>query len=104
MLSRRRLARRGSVRRAPTRSRATTVAAPATPRRSPTPNELGRIPVFEYHLIVDKNGLYERTHDGLRRDLETMYARGYRPISIVEMVDKKIDLASRPVARGARVR
>ena len=56
------------------------------------PNELGRIPVFEYHLIVDKNGLYERTHEGLRRDLETMYARGYRPISISEMVDKKIDL------------
>jgi hypothetical protein len=57
-----------------------------------TPNELGRIPVFEYHLIVDKNGVYERTQDGLRRDLETMYARGYRPISIAEMVDKKIDL------------
>ena len=55
-------------------------------------NELGRIPVFEYHLIVDKNGLYERTQDGLRRDLETMYARGYRPISIAELVDKKIDL------------
>ena len=60
--------------------------------QSGTPNELGRIPVFEYHLIVDKNGLYERTPDGLRRDLETMYARGYRPISIAEMVDKKIDL------------
>jgi hypothetical protein len=56
------------------------------------PNELGRIPVFEYHLIVDHNGLYERTQDGLRRDLETMYARGYRPISIAEMLDKKIDL------------
>src|SRR5580765_655871 len=57
-----------------------------------TPNEFGRIPVFEYHLIVDKNGLYERTHDGLRRDLETMYARGYRPISVAEMVDRQIDL------------
>src|SRR5690349_19612233 len=62
------------------------------PRQALAPNELGRIPVFEYHLIVDKNGLYERTQDGLRRDLETMYARGYRPISIAEMIDKKIDL------------
>jgi hypothetical protein len=62
------------------------------PAQAVTPNELGRIPVFEYHLIVDKNGLYERTQDGLRRDLETMYARGYRPISISELVDKKIDL------------
>jgi hypothetical protein len=55
-------------------------------------NELGRIPVFEYHLIVPKNGVYERTPDGLRRDLETMYQRGFRPISISEMLDRKIDL------------
>ena len=56
------------------------------------PNELGRIPVFEYHLITDKNSVYERTRDGLRRDLEAMYQRGYRPVSIGEMIDKKIDL------------
>jgi hypothetical protein len=55
-------------------------------------NELGRIPVFEYHLIVEKNSVYERTHEGLRRDLALMYERGYRPISMAEMVDKKIDL------------
>ena len=67
-------------------------ASSAPPAPQPTPNELGRIPVFEYHLITDKNSVYERTHEGLRRDLEVMYARGYRPISISEMVDKKIDL------------
>jgi hypothetical protein len=55
-------------------------------------NELGRIPVLEYHLIGEKNGTYERTHYGLRQDLETLYRRGYRPISIAEMVDKKIEL------------
>jgi hypothetical protein len=55
-------------------------------------NELGRIPVLEYHLIGDKNGTYERTHHGLRHDLETLYRRGYRPVSIAEMVDRKIDL------------
>jgi hypothetical protein len=75
-----------------TDSGATVVASNGTLANVLTPNELGRIPVFEYHLIVDKNGLYERTHEGLRRDLETMYARGFRPISISEMVDKKIDL------------
>jgi hypothetical protein len=68
------------------------VASNGTVAQSLAPNELGRIPVFEYHLIVDKNGLYERTHEGLRRDLETMYARGYRPINMSEMIDKKIDL------------
>ena len=55
-------------------------------------NELGRIPVFEYHLITDRNAVYERSKDGLRHDLETMYRRGYRPISIAEMIDKRIEL------------
>ena len=81
-------------------TRAAVVAASSTsspsPRtasvQAPSPNELGRIPVFEYHLIVDKNGLYERTQDGLRRDLETMYSRGYRPINMSELIDKKIEL------------
>lgn len=73
---------------------APSTAASAGPKavQAPSPNELGRIPVFEYHLIVDKNGLYERTQEGLRRDLETMYSRGYRPINMSEMIDKKIDL------------
>jgi hypothetical protein len=73
----------------------TAIASATTPDeagQSFPPNELGRIPVFEYHLIVPKNGVYERTPDGLRRDLETMYQRGYRPVSIAEMLDRKIDL------------
>jgi hypothetical protein len=84
----------GSVAIATPSSSAKSSAASTTARGSQTPaaNELGRIPVFEYHLIVDKNGLYERTQDGLRRDLETMYSRGYRPINMAEMIDKKIDL------------
>ena len=63
-------------------SGADSARAGASAQNAP-PNELGRIPVFEYHLIVDKNGLYERTQDGLKRDLETMYSRGYRPISML---------------------
>lgn len=56
------------------------------------PNELGRIPVLEYHLIGDKNGLYERTKAGLRHDLEVLHARGYRPVNMVDVLDRKIDL------------
>jgi peptidoglycan/xylan/chitin deacetylase (PgdA/CDA1 family) len=56
------------------------------------PNELGRIPVLEYHLIGDKNALYERTKAGLRHDLEVLYARGYRPVNMVDVLDRKIDL------------
>ncbi len=65
-------------------------AASSAPDR--LPNELGRIPVFEYHLIGAKNGVYERTIEGLKHDLEVMYARGYRPVSMTEVLDKKIDL------------
>jgi len=75
-----------------TAPRAAATASAGKAGVQPVPNELGRVPVFEYHLIADKNSVYERTHDGLRRDLEMMYSRGYRPVSIAELIDKKIDL------------
>src|SRR5687768_10957051 len=85
-----------------TAARAVETAAGTTPARSVvtpdagaatrTPNELGRIPVLEYHLIGDKNALYERTKAGLRHDLEVLYARGYRPVNMVDVLDRKIDL------------
>lgn len=65
---------------------------PQAARADRLPNELGRIPVFEYHLITERNGVYERTQHGLRHDLETMYRRGMRPVSMSELVDKKLDL------------
>jgi hypothetical protein len=77
---------------APPRAGVTPVTSGGDTAPQASPNELGRIPVFEYHLIVDKNGVYERTHQGLRHDLETMYSRGYRPVSMAELIDKKIDL------------
>jgi hypothetical protein len=77
---------------APSRAGVTPVTSGGDTAPQASPNELGRIPVFEYHLIVDKNSVYERTHQGLRHDLETMYSRGYRPVSMAELIDKKIDL------------
>jgi hypothetical protein len=56
------------------------------------PNELGRIPIFEYHIIGEKNSLYQRTRDGFKRDLELIYERGYRPVSVSDLIDKKIDI------------
>ena len=66
-------------------------AAPAS-LAGRVPNELGRIPVFEYHLIGEKNALYERTRAGLRHDLEVMYARGYRPVNMRDVLDRNLDL------------
>jgi hypothetical protein len=52
-------------------------------------NHNGRIPVLEYHVIGgEKNGLYSRTVASFRADLEDVYKRGYRPITIAQMLDK----------------
>src|SRR5687768_10827282 len=60
--------------------------------RNREPNELGRIPILEYHLVGAKEGRWEREYTRFRRDLELLYERGYRPITVAELVDKRIDL------------
>lgn len=52
-------------------------------------NHMGRIPVLEYHVIGgEKNALYTRTVASFKADLEDVYRRGYRPITIAQMLDK----------------
>jgi hypothetical protein len=60
-------------------------AAQAAPARAPNP--AGRIPILEYHLIGDRDSRWSRSRDGFRRDLELLYARGYRPITVAELVE-----------------
>lgn len=57
-----------------------------------TVNELGRIPILEYHLVgeSDSRWMVERGH--FRKQLQLLYERGYRPITVSELVDGKIDL------------
>lgn len=64
-------------------------AVPPGPRE---PNELGRIPILEYHIIGDRDSRWTVERDHFRRDLELLYQRGYRPITVAELVDRKIDL------------
>jgi hypothetical protein len=56
------------------------------------PNELGKIPVVEYHLISDHDALYSREREHFKRDLEFIYKKGYRPVTISQLLDRKIDL------------
>jgi polysaccharide deacetylase len=63
--------------------------APAAPRAA---NLLGRIPIFEYHLIGSADSRWGRSREGFRRDLELLYARGYRPITVAQLVDGAIDV------------
>ncbi|NUQ91696.1 MAG: polysaccharide deacetylase family protein [Gemmatimonadaceae bacterium] len=57
------------------------------------PNEMGRIPVLMYHLIGDKESSWGRERGNFRKDLELLYERGYRPVNMVDVLDRKIDLA-----------
>lgn len=61
------------------------------PRTTLPPNELGRIPVLEYHLI-GAEGRWGRSPENFRADLELLYARGYRPISLRDLAAGDIDL------------
>lgn len=56
------------------------------------PNELGKIPVVEYHLITDHSALYARERGQFAQDLEFIYQKGYRPVTISQLLDRKIDL------------
>ena len=69
---------------------ATPTAAGASDTGKKLPqNHNGRIPVLEYHVIGgEKNGLYSRTVASFKADLEDVYKRGYRPITIAQMLDK----------------
>jgi peptidoglycan/xylan/chitin deacetylase (PgdA/CDA1 family) len=53
---------------------------------------MGRIPILEYHLIGANEARWEREHTRFRRDLELLYERGYRPITVADLVDRRIDL------------
>jgi hypothetical protein len=55
-------------------------------------NEHGRIPILEYHLVGDKDSRWGRSAEHFRGDLQLLYERGYRPITVSQLVDKQIDI------------
>ena len=69
---------------------ASTQSGATNPNR--VPNEMGRIMVLEYHLITDHNADYARERGQFRKDLELLYSRGYRPVNMSDVLDKKLDL------------
>lgn len=71
---------------------ATTSVAVSATGDTLAPNELGRIPILEYHLLGDSATRWTRERGQFRKDLEMLYARGFRPITVGELVDRKIDL------------
>ncbi len=64
----------------------------ATAPAGRTPNELGRIPIVEWHQVVDADGNYKVSRERFKAELKELHERGYVPISLAEYLDKKIDL------------
>jgi peptidoglycan/xylan/chitin deacetylase (PgdA/CDA1 family) len=56
------------------------------------PNELGRIMIFEYHKIDYPEATWTRTPENFRRDLETLYAKGYRLVNLGDLLDRRLTL------------
>lgn len=57
------------------------------------PNVMGAIPVLEYHLIGERESRWSRNWQRFARDLELLHERGYRPITIRQLVRREIDVA-----------
>lgn len=66
---------------------ARTVAAPA-----PLPNELGRVPVLEYHRFGKVEDRWTRTYDNFRKDLEWLYNNGYVSVNASALSAGKLDV------------
>jgi hypothetical protein len=54
------------------------------------PNEVGRLMILEYHKVDYPEERWTRTPENFRRDLETLYARGYRLQSLNALLDGRI--------------
>lgn len=63
--------------------------SPEPTAHSRAPNRLGRIPILEYHMVRDSaRGEFIISRDKFKSDLQLLYDRGYRPITVAQLIDK----------------
>ena len=55
-------------------------------------NEAGQIMILEWHVIGEKEGRWARTYTNFRKDLETLYEKGYRLVSLRDVVTNNIQV------------
>ncbi len=69
---------------------------PVTPAAA---GSMGKVPVLMVHLVADTDAMWTVTRARFRRTLDTLYAYGYRPITVAQLIDKRIDVpdGKRPV-------
>ncbi len=58
-----------------------------------------RVPILEYHLIGDTDSRWTVEREHFRRDLQLLYDRGYRPVTVAQLIDHDVHLGvgQRPV-------
>jgi len=66
--------------------------AATAPAQTLAPNELGRVMILEYHKIDYPEERWTRTPENFRRDLETLYTRGYRLLALNDLLDGRINV------------
>jgi len=59
---------------------------------SAMPNELGRVPILEYHQVGPKEERWTRSFENFRGDLEWLYNNDYRAVSIGDFAEQRISL------------
>lgn len=52
----------------------------------------GAVFIAEYHRVLPKEGLYTRSTQNFRKDLDTLYKLGFRPVTLSEFVEGKMTL------------
>jgi peptidoglycan/xylan/chitin deacetylase (PgdA/CDA1 family) len=71
------------------RSRDSAATAAPTTRFNGFGDRQGRIPILEYHVIGDSaKGLFVITRETFQRNLQTLYDRGFRPITVAQLLDR----------------
>lgn len=56
------------------------------------PNEAGEVMILMYHNIGEEEAEWTRTPDNFRKDLLTLYEKGYRPVSLKDFVNNAMDV------------
>ena len=60
---------------------------------------MGKVPVLMVHLVAETDAVYTITRARFRHTLDVLYAHGYRPITVAQLIDTRIDVpaGTRPV-------
>jgi peptidoglycan/xylan/chitin deacetylase (PgdA/CDA1 family) len=56
------------------------------------PNEAGKVMILMYHVIGESEGEWSRRWDNFRKDLEVLYRKGYRLVSLNDYISNSMDV------------